>query len=151
VLNILKNPIVISIALALTYAATGWDLHPILRDSGQYISNMTLPLALLCIGGSISLRELKKSSSTSFITVAMKLVVVPALTILIALPFGFSSTELGIMFLMASAPTATASYIMVQAMKGNGVLAANIVVITTLGSVVSVSAGIVLLRALGLM
>lgn len=149
--NILKNPIVISIVLALGFSATGWRLHPIPLQSASYISDLTLPLALLCIGGSISLKELRKSSSTSVITVAMKLLIVPLLTVLIVWPFNVSQMDMGIVFLMAAAPTATASYIMVEAMKGNGVLAANIVVITTLGSVVSVSAGIVCLRALGWM
>lgn len=149
-LNILKNPIVISIALALLFSATSLTISPVLQQTGNYISDLTLPLALICIGGSISLKELRLSSFTATATTIAKLVVAPAIMIAAALPFGFSSMELGIVFLMASAPTATASYIMVQAMKGNGTLAANIVVMTTLGSVITVSAGIVVLRQLGM-
>lgn len=147
VLNIGKNPIVISILLALAFSYAEIGIHPVLMQSGEYISAMTLPLALLCIGGSISLRELRLSSQVPLFTVLFKLMLVPAATVGMALPFGFSEMELGVVFLMAAAPTATASYIMVHAMGGKGIMAANIVVISTLASIVSVSTGIVILKA----
>ncbi|MGH1471341.1 MAG: AEC family transporter [Cellvibrionaceae bacterium] len=148
--NILKNPIVISIFLALLFSFFNLHLNPILKQTGSYVSDLTLPLALICIGGSISLKELRLSSFTATMTTIAKLLIAPIIMIGIALPFNFSKMELGIVFLMAAAPTATASYIMVQAMKGNGTLAANIVVMTTLGSIVSVSVGIIVLRGWGL-
>lgn len=148
VFNIAKNPIVISIVLALLFSYFNIGVHPTLMQSGEYISAMTLPLALLCIGGSINLKELRLSSRVPLFTVLCKLIIVPATTVAIAYPFGFSNMELGVVFLMASAPTATASYIMVHAMGGKGTMAANIVVLSTLASVVSVSAGIVILRGL---
>ncbi|MGI1678700.1 MAG: AEC family transporter [Cellvibrionaceae bacterium] len=145
-LNILKNPIVISITFALVFSSTNLQLNSIVKQTGNYISDLTLPLALICIGGSISLKELRLSSFTATATTTAKLLVAPIIMIAVALPFGFTKMEMGIIFLMAAAPTATASYIMVQAMKGNSTLAANIVVMTTLGSILSVSLGIVLLR-----
>lgn len=148
--NIGKNPIVISIVAGFVALGIDLPLHPILLDSGGYLAQMTLPLALLCIGGSINLKELRKSSFVAIATVMMKLIIVPAASVLLALPFGFSAMEMGVVFLMAAAPTATASYIMVQAMKGNGVLAANIIVLSTLGSVISGSLGIVILRQLSI-
>ena len=150
VVNVVKNPIVISIILGFIVASIRVPIHPILMESGNYLAQMTLPLALLCIGGSINLRELRQSSFVSLITVLMKLILVPAASVALALPFGFNQIEMGVVFLMAAAPTATASYIMVQAMKGNGVLAANIIVLSTLGSVISGSLGIVILRGLDL-
>ncbi len=64
---------------------------------------------------------------------------------------GFRGIDLGILFLMCSAPTASASFIMVKAMGGNYKLAANIIALTSLGSIVSVSLGIMILRSLGWM
>ena len=52
---------------------------------------------------------------------------------------------------MTSAPTAAASFIMVRAMEGNFALAANIIVITTLGSLIVTSVGIALLHGMGFM
>lgn len=146
IVSIFKNPIVISIVLGFLVVGIKLPLHPILVQSGEYLAQMTLPLALLCIGGSINLKELRQSSFVSIATVTMKLAIVPTASVLLALPFNFSPMELGVVYLMAASPTATASYIMVKAMNGNGVLAANIVVVSTLASVFTGSIGIVLLR-----
>lgn len=53
--------------------------------------------------------------------------------------------------LVHPAPSAAASYVMVRAMGGNGALAANIVALTSLGSLVTTAGAITLLRALDLM
>ena len=52
--------------------------------------------------------------------------------------------------MMVAAPTAAASYVMVRAMGGNHGLAAGIISVTTLGSIVSVSAVLAGLRGLAL-
>lgn len=80
-----------------------------------------------------------------------KLVVVPALFCLGGIALGFQGIELGVLLLMSSAPTAAASYVMVRAMGANAALAANIIAVTTIGSLVTTSLGIMLLRAAGLM
>jgi predicted permease len=49
-----------------------------------------------------------------------------------------------------SSPVAAASFVMVVAARGDGVLAANIVVLTTLLSVVTVTAGFFLLSLFAL-
>ena len=59
--------------------------------------------------------------------------------------------DLGILFLLSASPTAAASYVMTRAMGGNAGLAANIIVLTTLGSILGSSLGITLLRGMGWM
>lgn len=53
--------------------------------------------------------------------------------------------------LMGAAPSAAASYVMARAMGGNGALAANIVAITSLGSLGTTTVAITVLRFYGLM
>jgi hypothetical protein len=80
-----------------------------------------------------------------------KLVFIPLVFTLGGVWLGFRGVDLGVLLLMSSAPTAAASYVMVRAMGGNAVLAANIVVLTTLGSILTTSLGITVLRGMGLM
>jgi malonate transporter len=54
-----------------------------------------------------------------------------------------------VLFLLSSAPPAAAGYIMVVAAGGNGPLAANIVVIGTLISSLSITLGLALLQVFG--
>ena len=128
-----------------------WKLPPILLQTGEYFAQMTLPLALLCTGASLSLKALRADSRNAIIASSGKLLIVPFIITLCGYWLGFRGMDLGILFLMTSAPTAAASYIMVRAMKGNSVLAANIIAITTFGSILVASIGIAFLRHLDLM
>ena len=80
-----------------------------------------------------------------------KLVAMPLVFTLGAWAAGFRAMELGVLMLMASSPSAAASYSMVRAMGGNATLAANIIALTTLGSLFTTSVGVSLLRGVGLM
>lgn len=79
-----------------------------------------------------------------------KLVLVPLVLTAGAVALGFRGIELGILMLMASSPSAAAGYVMVRAMGGNAALAANIIALTTLGSLLTTSLGVMLLRSGGL-
>lgn len=149
-ISLAKNPLIISILLALMVKAVNLSFPPVLEQTGAYLSQMTLPLALLCIGGTISFSEMRTSSSVAILSVIAKLIITPAIIIYIAYLWGFSGMDLGILFLMVSAPSAAVSYVMVQAMGGNAKLAANIVVVSTLASLFTVSFGLVTLKSFGI-
>jgi predicted permease len=93
---------------------------------------------------------LKGDSKNLFYASAAKLFGTPLLAIAIGLLFGLEGTLLGILIMMVAAPTAAASYVMVRAMGGNHGLAAGIISVTTLGSIVSVTALLASLRTFGL-
>lgn len=149
-ISIAKNPLMIAIVAGLIFNVANIPFHPVLTRSGEILAQMTLPLALVCIGGTISFAELKLSSQIASYATIAKLVVTPALLVYFAYLWGFEGIDLGVLFLLVSAPTAAASYVMVQAMGGNAKLAANIIVISTLGSLITVSLGLVILQGLNL-
>jgi predicted permease len=148
--GIVTNPLIIAILASIGLKFTGLRLPTMLTDSGQYFAQMSLPLALLCIGGSLSFRSLRGSSSLTLWASFIKLCVLPGLTIVAAVYFGVRGVPLGVLFLMVSAPTAAASYVMVEAMKGNSALAANIIAMSTVWSIVTVSFGLLLLKSMEL-
>ncbi|KPJ88852.1 MAG: transporter, partial [Gammaproteobacteria bacterium SG8_11] len=150
-LDIAKNPLILGIVLAIPVAWSHWQLPPILLQSGEYFAQMTLPLALLCTGASLSLKALREDSHNAVIASIGKLLIVPFIITLVGYWLGFRDMDLGILFLMTSSPTAAASYIMVRAMSGNAVLAANVIALTTIGSILVASIGVALLRHQGLM
>lgn len=147
--DILRNPLILSILAGIVVAALGWPLPGILHRSLDYFGAMTLPLALLCVGASITLASLRHSSVLAAWVVALKLVLLPAAYTTVAWVYGFEGQALGTLFAMFAAPTATVSYVMVRAMGGNSDLAANLVALTTLFSPLTLSLGISLLSAAG--
>jgi len=147
--SILRNPLVIGVTAAVPVAYWQIPLPDWLMTSGQYFAQMTLPLALICIGGTLSLSVLRESSRMSMSSSLMKMVWLPALATLGAGLFGFRGAELGILFLYFASPTASASFVMARAVNANHQLAAVIIVITTLMAAVSINAGLFLLGWLG--
>lgn len=149
--GIFTNPLIIGIVLALPVSYFEIRLPSLVLQSGRYFADMTLPLALLCTGASLNFASLRDAMSNTFQAAGLKLVLVPLLMTAGGIMVGFRGIELGVLMLMSSAPTAAASYVMVRAMGGNATLAANIIALTTLGSIIATSAGITLLRGAGLM
>jgi len=144
--DLVKNPIILAIVLAMPVAWAHVKLPAILLQSGEYFAQMTLPLALLCTGASLSLTALRAGARNAVISSIGKLIVVPLAITLGGYWLGFRGMDLGILFLMTSSPTAASSYVMTRAMSGNAVLAANIIALTTLASILVASLGVALLR-----
>ncbi|MCB5160671.1 AEC family transporter [Marinomonas algarum] len=149
--GIAKNPLIIAIVAAFATSITGIKLPHTLYQAGDYFAQMTLPLALLCAGASLSFSSLRSGIAGPILASCGKLIFVPIALTLGGFLLGYRGMELGVLFLMSSAPTASASYIMVRAMNGNSALAANIIVITTIVSLFTTSLGVTLLRSFNLM
>ncbi|MEK0360885.1 AEC family transporter [Pseudomonas sp. CBC3] len=148
-LSILRNPLIIGVTAAIPFAYWQIPLPDWLMTSGQYFAQMTLPLALICIGGTLSISVLRESSGMAISASLMKMVWLPALATAGAWLVGFRGAELGILFLYFASPTASASFVMARAVNANHQLAAIIIVITTLMAALSINLGLLLLGWLG--
>jgi hypothetical protein len=118
--------------------------------TGNYFSDLALPLALVGIGGSLNFENIKKASGLAFSASVIKIFIIPLVLTYTAYLFGFRGADLGIMFVIFACPTAIVSFIMAEAMGANSKLAGNIVLISTVGSVFTFAIGIILLKSLGL-
>lgn len=147
--EIIKNPLILAVLFALPFSFMGWTLPEVVEKTGRYFANLTLPLALLAIGGSLSIKSLKDTSAMAFWATSTKLVILPVGLSIGAWVYGFRGQDLAMLFILFGCPTAAASFVMAKATGANGELAANIILTTTLGSVLSLSAGIYLLRVWG--
>jgi malonate transporter and related proteins len=149
-IGIAKNPLIIAIFLGLIINAINFDLPKVALDSGKYLSQMVLPLALICIGGALDVSKFKSLDSATLSASIWKLLLSPVVACAIAIALDVRGENLAILFLLAASPTATISFVMVQAMNGNTKLAANIIVQTTLGSMLTVTIGLWVLQGWGL-
>ncbi len=148
--SLTKNPLIIAIIAGLIFSQLQLTMPKIATDAGRYFANMTLPLALICGGGSLDWRQLSDDRSSAWFATLVKLLISPLLFTTAALLFGFRGLELGIVFLTSSAPAAAVSFVMAKAMGANATLAANIIVLTTLLSMISSTVGIFLLSSFSL-
>lgn len=148
--GILRNPLIVGISLGVLVSVLGLDLPPVVRESGALVSAVVLPLSLVCIGASLDLKAFRNASSLTLEAVGWRVAIAPALSVMLAMFFGITGMELGVLFLLLSSPVAVASFVMVIAAGGNGAVAANIVVITTFVSSLTVTLGFAVLQVLGL-
>ncbi|SEC44849.1 AEC family transporter [Pseudomonas anguilliseptica] len=147
--NILSNPLIIGVLAAIPFAAWQIPLPDWLLTSGEYFAQMSLPLALICIGGTLTLESLRESSGMAISSSLMKVLWLPLLATLGAWLWGFRDADLAILFLYFASPTAAASFVMAKAVGGNHQLAAAIIVLTTLATVVTTNLGLFVLQWAG--
>ena len=148
--EIITNPLIISVIAGLPFSYFKFPIHAVITQTGGYLSSIALPLALVGIGATLNIKALKKASIYAFASSSIKLIFLPLIGTFLAYEFGFKGQDLGLLFILFACPTAIVSFIMADAMGSNSKLAGNIVLITTLGSIITITLGIFLLREFGL-
>ena len=149
-LNIVTNPLIIAVVLALPVLYFEIDLPTFADRSLDYISAMTTPLSLICLGANFKISAVKGRMGAALGATALKLVVLPLVTVTVAALLGFRNEALGTIFILFGAPSAVSSYIMARNMKNDSDLAAQILLFTTMLCVFTVFGGVFLLKTLAL-
>ena len=150
-LEIIKNPLIIAVMLAIPFSHYRWNLPGIVLTTADYLAALSLPLALIGIGGFMNFEDIKKASFTAILSSTIKLVLIPLSACFIAYELDFPASDMGIIFIFFGCPTAIVSFIMAEAMGSNGKLAGNIVLMTTLGSIITITTGLFILKQNGLL
>lgn len=150
VYEILFNPLIIAVILGLPFSIYRVEIPSLINLTLGFLAELALPLALVGIGGSLNLQNIKKASGLAFTSSAIKIIFVPLILTFGAYYFGYRKLDLGIMFVLFASPTAIVSFIMAEAMGANSKLAGNIILISTIASVFTIAAGIVILKELSL-
>ncbi len=147
--EILTNPLILGLLAAVPVAYFHVPIPELFERTGNYLAALTLPLALLGIGGGLNFKGMKDSSGIALSSTFIKLVVAPLLFTVAAYWLGFAGEEIVVLFILFASPTAVVSFIMAEAMGGNSKLAGDIVLYTTLASVLTLSSGIFLMKTVG--
>ncbi len=150
ILEIFFNPLVLAVIVGLPFSYFRLKLPDLAKLTGSFLSDLALPMALIGIGGSLNFHNIRKASGLAFSSSFLKLAILPALMTFGAYLSGFRQTDLGIMFILFACPTAIVSFIMAETMGANSRLAGNIVLVSTITSILSISAGIILLKSISL-
>lgn len=148
--KIITNPNIIAVAIALLFSYFQIPLHEVILKTGTNIANMTLPLALIGIGGSLSYKNLKENILLLSTAAIMKIIVFPVIFTIIAYIIGFRTQSLVALYLLFAVPTAVTSFIFAKELGGDERLAANIVFLTTLSSIITISIGVYILKVNGM-
>ena len=148
--EILKNPLVLGVLVALPFSYFKIQINDLILTTANYVAALALPLALLGIGGFLNFDDVKEGFKLTGISTIIKLIIIPSAATVAAYNLGFIGDNLGIIFILFGCPTAIASFIMAEAMGVNSKLAGNILLVTTVFSVFTISIGLFILKQNGL-
>ena len=151
--GIIKNPLIISIAVALPFGILGLgDNIPVsIVKTIDYFSSASTTLALITIGASFKFSELRGRIGLAGVVALLKNLLLPALMMAISYyGLGFTGVHLGIVMIVFGTPTAISSSIMAKNMNSDGALANQIVLLTTFCCMFTIFAFSFILRVFGL-
>jgi predicted permease len=124
---IVTNPLIIGSVVGVIWSFFRVGFHPIVAGILEPLSDLALPLGLMCVGAGLELKALRNASAPFLVSSVAKLVVFPALTLGLALALGMDGTMVKAAILLAALPTATSSYILARQLGGDAPLMAAII------------------------
>ena len=149
IINIIKNPIIDGIAIGLIASALKLQLPTMVQKTFTSISSLTTPLALLAIGASFEFSKMRSKIGLTAVASAIKLVVLPAVFLPVAVKMGFTDQKLIALMIMLGACSTPTCYVMAKNMGHDGALTSSTVVSTTLLSTVTLTFWIFIFRSMG--
>ena len=144
--SLFSNPLILASLSGIVWSYLQLPLPQLIARSFNLTASVTLPLALLAIGGSFSLAKLRGDLVQATLASLFKVIGLPLLTISCMLLLDVRGLDLGIAVLMAGAPAAAACTVLAQQLDSNTELAGSIILLSTLFSLVSYPAILFLLK-----
>ena len=149
--NVVTNPILLGIFAGMPFAFFSIPVPAMMHKGLSMLSNLATPLSLLVIGASFVWGDALKKAKPTVLASLIKLVVLPAIFLPLAIKLGFRNEQLMAILIMLGSPSTPSGYIMAKQMGNDDVLANGIVVLTTLLAAVTITLWIFLLRSLALL
>lgn len=127
-LEIARNPLILSVAAGAALNVAGVSLYGPLITTVDLLGKGALGVGLLLVGAGLQIRALVPRLDV-VANAAVKLLLMPALMILLARAFGVTGVPLGVVAIASAVPTASNSYVLARRLGGDAPLMS--VVITT--------------------
>jgi len=140
--SIATNPLLLAGLLGLLVPLLGVTLPSFLKRALESLGAAAVPIALMCIGGSLAVTRLHGRRSWIVIAALLKVAVLPGLVFLLSLLAGLGPAEQRTALVLSSCPTAAAAFVMARQMGGDEALASGSIALSTLLS--SISLGVAL-------
>jgi predicted permease len=147
--QIAANPIILSCFLGISWSMLRLPMSGIPGKTLSILSSATLPLSLLCLGGSFSFERARSGFRIAALSSAMKIVLLTGIGIAAYRWMGLGGDDLRIGAIMLGCPTAVVTYVMASQLKGDPDLAGTIVIVSTAASAFTITGWLFFLRAMG--
>lgn len=132
--KIAANPVIVSATGGILFSMADVSMPIVVDRSLQILSGLALPMALLIIGGSLSLKLMKSRLVAVLGVCSLKLLLLPALGMVLFLLAGQDPVDFLPAIILLASPTATIAYVMAREMGADSDFAVAAISATTLMS-----------------
>jgi predicted permease len=143
------NPIILACLAGIAWSVLKLPLPGMIDRTFRLLTPATLPLSLLCLGGSFSFERARKGFAVAALAAFLKGGVLTGIGIALYRWMGVSGDDLRIGAIMLGCPTAVVTYVMAARLRGDTDLAGTIVIVSTAASAITITGWLFLLRAMG--
>lgn len=149
-LSVIKNPLVDAALLGFIFYLFKIEIPELILSPISSLSKTATPLAFIILGGTIEFESVKKNIKLILFGSIGKLIVSPLIIILISIALGLRGMYLGCIIASMASPVAVSSFTMAKEMEGDADLAAQIVIISTVLSLISIFFWLFILKSFSL-
>ena len=151
ILDIVKNPLIISSVLGIIFSMLGIRLPTAVDTTVQDLAKLSTPIAFMILGGDLDFSKVKGNLKVASVVLTIKLVILPLIMIPMIVMMGYRDADLLSGLLAYQTPVAVSSYIMAQQAGADGQLAGQLVVFSSVLSIFTLFVTIFILRTMGLL
>jgi len=136
--SVFLNPLIMASFIGLGFSYGSWQLPAILANTFRLLSGISLPLALISLGGNLSFRGIKGELTPAIIGTLLKLIFLPGIGVLLLRYGQITGLDFRLTVILLACPTAVVTYIMASELGGDKELSAAIIMLSTLISMFSI-------------
>ncbi|NSD67581.1 AEC family transporter [Dorea longicatena] len=151
ILDIVKNPLIISSVLGIIFSLLEIRLPTAVDTTVQDLAKLSTPIAFMILGGDLDFSKVKGNLKVASVVLTIKLVILPLIMIPMIVMMGYRDADLLSGLLAYQTPVAVSSYIMAQQAGADGQLAGQLVVFSSVLSIFTLFVTILILRTIGLL
>lgn len=138
-LRVVQNPVVLSVCCGTAWRLTGLTMPAALQELIHLLAGTAIPLALICIGGTLPPLRLNTFKADAISATALKLVGLPILVWLLGSWAHLSHQVLTVAVITAGMPTGSNAFLLARHSGKLADASATTVLMTTALSIISVS------------
>ena len=144
IMTVVRNPLIWACAIGLAVNMVHLPLPKIWHEVADALGRSSLAIGLLVTGAGLHLEGLFRPSVGAAVGVVLKLVLMPAMAVALALLFGLTGANLVIVTACAAVPASSSGYVLARQMGGDAPLLAQIITLQTIFAALTMPVAIAL-------
>jgi len=141
---LISNPLILGCLAGILFSRSNAYFPVFIDNTFSLMTAVTMPLALISIGGSLTLAGLKHHTKNAFLASMLKGLILPVIGFFLLHYFSVTGIAFKAGMIFFALPTSTAIYVLSAQLNSDTQLASATIMLSTLFSVISLSAALLI-------